>query len=115
MMVPNDTLEFKTRDPKTFAELLNGAAKPTTTIGGGLFLPAAKPAGKMPLVIVSIGSRGMASGREELYSGVLTKAGIAVLIVDSYNGRGFSETVSDQGRLSFAASAADALHALKQA
>ena len=115
MMTPNETLEFKTRDPKTFADLLNGSAKPTVGIGGALFLPAAKPAGKMPLVIISIGSRGMTSGREELYSGVLTKAGIAVLIVDSYTGRGFTETVSDQGRMSFAASAADALHALKRA
>jgi dienelactone hydrolase len=115
MMTPDETLEFYTRDPKTFADLLNGSARPDTKIGGALFLPAVKPAGKMPLVIISIGSRGMTSGREELYSGVLTKAGIAVLIVDSYTGRGFTETVSDQGRMSFAASAADALHALKRA
>jgi dienelactone hydrolase len=114
MMTPNETLEFKTRDPKTFADLLTGSAKPTIGIGGALFLPAAKPAGKVPLVIISIGSRGMTSGREELYSDVLTRAGIAVFIVDSYSGRGFTETVSDQGRMSFAASAADALHGLKR-
>lgn len=112
-MIGPESITFATRDPKSFAELLNPAAAPAATIGGSLFLPSRPSEGKPPLVIVSIGSRGLTSGREELYANALTAAGIGVLIVDSYSGRGFSETVSDQGRLSFAASAADALHALR--
>lgn len=65
-----------------------------------------------PLVITSIGSRGLTSGREALYAKALDEAGIAMLVVDSYSARGFTETVSDQGKFSFAGSAADALFAL---
>lgn len=107
-----ETTKFPTRSPGSFASLLKGVRSlPEATIDGILMLPH-KFAPKAPLVVTSIGSRGLTSGRETLYAEALTKAGIAMLIVDSYTGRGFTETVSDQGRLSYAASVTDALFAL---
>lgn len=111
-MPRQETMKFPTRSPGSFASLLSGVRSlPSVTIDGILMLPDNLPA-KAPLVVTSIGSRGLTSGRETLYAEALTQAGIAMLIVDSYTGRGFTETVSDQGRLSFASSAADALFAL---
>lgn len=111
-MARQETMQFPTRSPGSFATLLRGIRSlPSVTIDGILMLPDKLPP-KAPLVVTSIGSRGLTSGRETLYADALTKAGIAMLIVDSYTGRGFTETVSDQGRLSFASSAADALFAL---
>jgi dienelactone hydrolase len=107
-----ETMKFPTRSPGSFRQTLAGVrALPEEIIDGLLMLPDAR-SGKMALVITSIGSRGLTSGREELYADALTRAGIAMLIVDSYTGRGFTETVSDQGRLSYASSVVDSLFAL---
>jgi len=111
-MQQSETLRFFTRTPDGFDELLRGAAAlPRVEIEGTLNLPP-NGKGKLPLVIVSIGSRGLTSGREALYTAALNKIGVATLIVDSFSSRGFAETTSDQGKLSFAASVADALFAV---
>ena len=81
-------------------------------VDGYVHLPAGE-GGPLPLVIASIGSMGLASGREELYAHAFAAAGIATLVVDSFGSRGFAETFSDQGRISLATSCADALHALQ--
>jgi dienelactone hydrolase len=84
---------------------------PAVAVDGLLSVPPAP--GPVPLVITSIGSLGLGSGREELYAHAFAAAGIAMLVVDSFGSRGFAETFSDQGRISFATSCADALHALR--
>jgi dienelactone hydrolase len=105
-----EIVEFDTSSPVTYRELLAGATA-KERIFGYLFLP--KPTGKKPpLVVVSIGSQGFKSGREDLYSRALTEIGIAAFVIDSFGPRGFSETTSGQGRLSMAGSTADALHAI---
>jgi dienelactone hydrolase len=108
----DETIRFPTRTPEGWNDILhNVRSLPAVEITGMLQLPKGVK-GPLPLVIVSIGSRGLTSGRETLYAEALDAAGIAVLIVDSYTARGFTETVSDQGKFSFAGSAADALFAL---
>ncbi len=112
-MTPAQTLHFPTRTPQSCAEILRGfPTAPRATISGDLFLPA-RVSGKIPLVVTSIGSHGLTSGREALYAGALTGAGFAMFIVDSYTARGFTETISDQGKLSMASSVSDALFAVK--
>jgi dienelactone hydrolase len=107
-----ETIDFATRTPEGFAEILHGVRDlPAVEIQGLLQMPKGG-AGALPLVITSIGSRGLTSGREALYAQALDEAGIAMLIVDSYSARGFTETISDQGKFSFAGSTADALFAL---
>ena len=108
----SETISFATRTPEGFDDLLNNPRSlPAVEITGALQLPKAQSSG-MPLIITSIGSRGLTSGREELYAEAFDQAGLAMLIVDSYTGRGFTETVSDQGKFSFAGSVSDALFAL---
>lgn len=105
-----EIVEFNSSAPVTYRDLLAGAPA-TESIFGYLFLPKADGK-KPPLVVISIGSQGFKSGREDMYSRALVDSGIAVFVVDSFGPRGFSETTSGQGRLSMAGSAADALHAV---
>ena len=108
----DETISFPTRTPEGFDQILRGVRDlPPVDIQGLLQMPQGSPRSS-PLVITSIGSRGLTSGREALYAEALDRAGIAMLVVDSYSARGFTETVSDQGKFSFAGSAADALFAL---
>jgi dienelactone hydrolase len=108
-----EKIEFKTTNPVAYRELMNPVPRGTkSTIHGYLFRPRNAPA-KMPIVVISIGSRGFESGREQLYSEKLNDIGIASFVVDSFSPRGFTETASDQGRVSNAATASDALHAVR--
>ncbi len=109
----SQTIHFPTRTPDGFNDILKDVRSlPSVEISGALQMPH-NQRGPVPLVITSIGSRGLTSGREELYAEAFEKAGLAMLIVDSYSGRGFTETVSDQGKFSFAGSVADGLFALE--
>lgn len=105
-----EVVRFTTTEPAGFRELLAGDALPAVPMTGFLHLPSAT--GPVPLVIASIGSAGLASGREALYAAAFTAAGLGLFVVDSFGTRGFSETRTDQGRISFATSCADALYAL---
>jgi dienelactone hydrolase len=67
----------------------------------------------VPLVITSLGPGGFAAGREALYADAFTAAGIAMMAIDSFGARGFSETRSDQGRFSTATACADAVYAFE--
>jgi dienelactone hydrolase len=108
-----ERIRFASSTPVGFADLLaSGRAAPSAEVDAWLVLPARRP-GPVPLVIASLGSLGLDSGREELYAGVFAEAGFATLVVDSLASRGIGETFSDQGRLSLATSCADALHALR--
>ena len=81
MVKAAERISFETRTPQAYAEILGGYAKtPVASITGDLFLPAR--AGKVPVVVTSIGSHGLTSGREELYAEALTGAGYAMFIVD---------------------------------
>lgn len=110
-----ETVRFVSRNPDGFRELLSDRARSELApvpLAGFLRLPE-QVAGPVSLVITSIGSGGFASGREALYADAFAAAGVAMLAVDSFASRGFSETRSDQGRISMAASCADAVYALE--
>jgi dienelactone hydrolase len=108
-----EVIAFECYSPENYRALLDGVTRLTPVqVRGSLHLPVGV-AGRVPLVIVGVGSQGLASGREELYGSALTANGIAVFIVDSFGSRGFSETVSNQAQLSFPAQTADVLMALK--
>jgi dienelactone hydrolase len=108
-----EILSFPSRTPQSFAQILHGIdALSPIDIRGLLSLPA-RASGKLPLIVMCIGSLGMTSGREEMYAGALTAAGMAVLIVDGNTPRGVAETVSNQGSMPWPACAVDALYALR--
>jgi dienelactone hydrolase len=107
-----EIVEFDGSTPRDYAEVLNGDGGGDVRLRGYLTLPE-NPNGPLPLVIVGIGSAGFSAGREAFYSAELSRRGWAVLVVDSFSSRGFSETVSDQGRMTYATSVADTLNAFR--
>jgi dienelactone hydrolase len=108
-----EIIPFSTRTVDGFDDLLRiRPAHELIQIRGLLRLPGNSARPRLPLVVVSIGSLGLSSGREDLYCDALAETGIATLVVDSLTTRFLSETASNQGTLSFASSTADALFAL---
>ena len=110
-----EVVSFRSRTPQSFAQVLDGLdALPALQIRGLLQFPASAPA-RAPLVVMCIGSRGLRSGREEMYAGALSAAGLAVMVVDGNTPRGVAETVSNQGPMPWPACTVDALYALRYA
>lgn len=102
---------FASRTPTGPSELMAGQGA-TTPIVAELKLPHAAPGRRGPLMILSHGSGGILAGREEAWAERLRAWGVATMLVDSFTPRGIRATGEDQGRLSTAASVADALAAL---
>lgn len=96
-------------------EFLRGASGREALIAGELRLPAAATgagaAAKVPVVVLVHGSGGI-SGSLDLWARDLNAAGLAVLILDSFSGRGIASTVADQNQLHSLAMVADAYRAL---
>jgi dienelactone hydrolase len=107
-----ERVRFASSTPAGFTDILANGHAGTVDVEGLLVLPPATR-GPVPLVIASLGSLGLSSGREELYANAFAAAGIATLVVDSFGARGIAETFSDQGRLSLATSCVDGLNALR--
>jgi dienelactone hydrolase len=80
------------------------------TIWGDLRLPG-KDEGRFPAVILVHGSGGV-STHEERWASEFNSMGVAAFILDSFSGRGISETALDQSRLSLGAMIVDAYRAL---
>ena len=82
---------------------------------GDLLMPKNIPAGtKVPAVVASHGSDGVASHYFDLWAKELNNAGIAIFIVDSYKPRGFDKhTKETRNQQNATANISDALHALK--
>lgn len=82
-------------------------------IAGELRLPATPPPGtaKLPAVILVHGSGGLSAGTDR-WASELVGMGIAVLLLDSFSGRGIVNTVADQTQLSSLGMMVDAYRAL---
>ena len=90
------------------AEFLGGAAGTPATVGGELRVPVRQA--RTPLVILVHGSGGVSPNLRH-WADVLNEAGLAVLILDSFNGRGIAETATDGGRLAHATMLVDVYRA----
>jgi len=108
-----ERVRFESRTPAGFTDVLAGAGSTAAAQVEGLLVVPETARGPLPLAIMSLGSLGFTSGREELYAQSFAAAGIALLVVDSLGSRGIGETFTDQGRISLATSCADALYALR--
>jgi dienelactone hydrolase len=104
-------VRFETNSPTDYGPLLRGDMGPKVTINGQLFLPP-NANGPVPAVILIPGSGNLAANYFA-HAATLTSNGIAALAVDPFTGRGVKDTIADQEQFSFAASALDALSALK--
>jgi len=91
------------------AELLAGAPGTPGTIGGHLRLPVT-PA-RIPAVVLVHGETGLAANVRQ-WADVLNSMGLAVFLLDSFSGRGITETSTSLARLSDASMLIDAYRAL---
>jgi dienelactone hydrolase len=98
-------------NPRSFEDLISGHEGPPVRLAAELLLPAHR--GEPPAaVIVAPGSGGL-SPSHRLHAEALVAAGIAACVVDPFSGRGVTETITDQKRVSFAASTYDVLAAAR--
>ncbi len=86
------------------------ACKPAR-VTASLYLPANTDT-PAPCMVILTSSAGVQRHREHYYAQVLTEAGAAALIVDSFTGRGVRRTVADQTLVSGAQMEGDAFAAL---
>ena len=101
-------LTFASSTP-TEAQFLAGAAGVPATVGGELRMPAT--AGRLPVVVLVHGETGVGPN-VRLWADTINGLGLGVLILDSFNGRGITETSTDQSRLAHPAMLIDAYRAL---
>lgn len=102
---------FKSVDRKTTAGQLNsGKFQLTDTITGDLILPDG--VGPFPMMVIAHGSGGVTK-RDYVWADFFKAKGVGSFIIDTYKERGIRDTVADQSQLSYVASTADHLVALK--
>ena len=109
--ISGSLVTFTSHSPGDYADIINGKLGPAVELSAQLFTP--KSATSVPVVIINPGSGNI--GPHHLNHAVtLNSAGIAALVIDPFYGRGISDTITDQGQLSFAASTYDVLAAVKK-
>ena len=101
-------LSFATSTP-TEALFLAGAGGSPATVGGELRMPVAQ--GRLPAVLLVHGETGV-SPNVRHWADTINGLGLGVMVLDSFNGRGITETSTDQSRLAHAAMLVDAYRAL---
>lgn len=102
---------LQTRSP-TLRHLLNGLTDaPPAQIAGELRIPLFGET-RMPAVVLVHGSGGIGSNVRD-WADLLNQQGYAVVLLDSFSGRGITSTVEDQTRLSAAAMLYDSWRALE--
>jgi dienelactone hydrolase len=103
-------LAFESANPRNFEEIIGKSSLASVKLDGQLFVP--QGAGPHAVVILVPGSRGVIPDYLK-HAQHLTSIGLAVYALDPFAGRGIKNLVSDQGKLSWAASAYDVLAAAR--
>lgn len=98
-------VRFQSANPTEWGDLLGGRHGSPVELTAQIFTPF-RARRKMPAIILVPGSGGLAPHHFK-QANALTEAGFVVLIIDPFGGRGIGGTITDQGRLSWAASTYD--------
>jgi dienelactone hydrolase len=109
--IRGELVTFESASPADFAPMLKSELGNPVKLTAQLFLPRDARA-PVAAVIETPGS-GNLGPHHLAHAATLTSEGIAVLIVDPFFGRGITDTIADQGKLTFAASVYDVLAAAK--
>ncbi len=107
-------IDIPSASPLNYHQVISAPGDmPRLTVDGKLFLPPASKRvceGKLPLVIITPGSLGVAPSHIA-HAETMTNEGYAAFVLDSFGARGVTSTVAKQTQFSFAASAYDVLAA----
>jgi dienelactone hydrolase len=96
--------------PRSYEDIVQRRPMPPVALQGRLFTPRRK--GRVPAVIIVPGSGGV-SGSMVTHANALVDAGIAVLLIDPFGGRGVRDTIAAQDQVPFAASTYDIFAAVR--
>jgi dienelactone hydrolase len=110
------TFEYNSLDRKQgFPTLLAEKATFTDKINGAFTRPTggAAAGGPVPVMVIMHSSAGMSPISTGEWSDFFLRMGVATFVVDSFGPRGITSTANDQTQLTYAATTADALLALK--
>ncbi|WP_339724408.1 prolyl oligopeptidase family serine peptidase [uncultured Paraglaciecola sp.] len=104
---------FTSHSPADYANIINGKLGSAVELSAQLFMPKNASSPSVPAVIINPGSGNI--GPHHIHQAVtLSSAGIAALLIDPFYGRGITDTIGDQGQMSFAASTYDVLAAVQK-
>lgn len=109
--VRGEKVKFDSRSPVDWGPALHGDLGPAVRLNAQFFRPPGKT-GKLAAVIIVPGSGNIGTHHLAEAAALITR-GIAVLVIDPFRARGIADTIADQGRLSWAASAYDVLAAVR--
>lgn len=109
--VRGEIVTFDSRSPADWGPAMRGDLGPAVRLNAQLFRPAAATRRTAAVVMVpgsgNLGTHHLAQASE------LVSKGVSVLLIDPFKGRGIADTIADQGRLTWTASAYDVLAATK--
>jgi dienelactone hydrolase len=105
-------VKIPSHSPVDYGPLFKGELGPSVMLTGQLFLPVSGSKMPYPAVVETPGSGGL-DATHLAHAAALTSAGMAVVVIDPFSGRGIKDTIANQNQLSFAASAYDVLAAVK--
>jgi len=107
-----EKLVIKSHTPQDYADIFSGRYKQVPVdVHGYLVLPVGT--GKFPAVVIGPGSGGYKPWMQDLVARRLNDIGIATLVLDSFTGRGVTETATNQGNVPTAAGVIDGFAALQ--
>ena len=109
--VHGQIMTFESRSPADWGPAMRGDAGPAVQLNAQLFLPTGR-SGPVAAVIMVPGSGNLGTHHLAEASALISK-GLAVLLIDPFRGRGIADTIADQGRLTWPASAYDVLAAVR--
>lgn len=104
------TVSFVSATPRSYEDIIQRRPMQAVTLQARLFVPPRK--GPVPAVIIVPGSGGVSSSMVA-HAKALTDAGLAVLLIDPFGGRGVRDTIADQDQVPFAASTYDIFAAMR--
>ncbi len=104
-------VQIQSANPSEWSDLLSGRFGSQVRLTAQLFSPGQNKKTRSAVILVP-GSGGLAPHHFKQAS-ALTDAGFSVLIIDPFGGRGIGGTITDQGRLSWAASTYDVAAAFR--
>ncbi|HEY8553067.1 MAG TPA: dienelactone hydrolase family protein [Burkholderiales bacterium] len=107
------SLAFQSQDADDYHEIMTGKHRSRSVeLSGYLVLPETT-GNRAPAVVIVPGSGGATAWMDGYFAEALRQAGIATFRIDSFSGRGVTETATDQSRVSMPASVLDGFNALR--
>jgi dienelactone hydrolase len=109
-MAAERSVTFVSATPRTYEDIIQSRPMPPVTLQARLYMPRRQ--GRVPVVIIVPGSGGVSSSMVT-HANALNEAGLAVLLIDPFGGRGVRDTIADQDQVPFAASTYDIFAAMR--